>query len=98
MATVSERIGVVSNVSGVAQVEVDFDDVTLNLIALRVINTLQQDILVRADHPQTGRTFSVRFSPGTTTIPVPVQAQMAFTRDAKNRLDTIGFTIMHPAP
>lgn len=101
MAIITETIGrCEGSAGGAASLEFDYDDGTLQLVRVRVVNTQAHDVWVQVENLSNGRRAESVFGPGVNILPAPTTPPVAilhFERDAKGRLDTLCFTIRNPA-
>lgn len=97
MATVTYRVGSI----GPILVEADYDDATLRIQLIRVINPGPDACFVQATRTSNGRTYGQRFGPGTTFITIPQSppaSRLEGFLDARGRLDGIDWSIIAPYP
>lgn len=87
--------------NGLVRVEVDYDDATLRISAVRVVNDSDQAANVTAIRLSDGKIVSQRFPARSTTfrsIPSsPPQERLGFTLN-QGRLDGISFEVLWPYP
>ena len=97
MATVTKSLGVI----GPAELQIDYDDALLRLLAVRCINGGDQPAsLTGFSVARPNRTFAFTFPAGqTTTQNVPQGANNRFdiTVDARGRVDGVEWSFAYPA-
>lgn len=97
MATVTYRVGSL----GPVLVEADYDDATLRIQLIRVINPGPDACFVQATRQSNGRTYGQRFVAGTTFITIPQSPpadRLQAVLDGRGRLDGIDWSIIAPYP
>lgn len=85
---------------GVATLEVDYDDATLRLIAVRCVNQTAGTVYAALVQTSNGRLVDHVFPVGTTTITIPNNAaqKVLFSSVVRNRLDGVELTFKVPGP
>lgn len=98
MAIVTKQLAMFDN--GNVTLEIDYDDATLLLRAVRCVNNSAQPCAYRATHLATGRNVSGSFAAGRTVsvnIPTNAAARMQITIDARGRVDGVEYQLSWPA-
>lgn len=101
MATQTKQLAMESDASGAAaSLEVDYDDVSLRLLAVRCANGTAGTVYAALVQTSNGRLVDHTFPPGTTTITVPNTAaqRVFFSAVVRNRLDGVEMTFKVPGP
>ena len=86
--------------ANVGTVDVEYDDITMAMLLLRVVNPFASPLKIVAEHLPTGRTLTLAsVGTGTQVIVAPVNAQAVLTfRDRGGKLDDVSFSVQYPAP
>lgn len=98
MATVTRNLAYFGE--SVVIFEIDYNDVSLLLLAVRCINNSAEPAYGKAYHLATGRMYDSYFPANQTTfLPIPTgpQTRMQVSVDARGRVDGVDYTLVWPA-
>ncbi len=98
MATQSRQIAQLEN--GLVTAFVDYDDATLRISAVRVINNGTAALYVEVRRTSDGLIYGQRFGPGETFIPVPTNGQnrIDFIDNGRGQWSGVSWMWMYPYP